>query len=209
MDNAMPYAGQKFTNPVTGERVEMLETAAETAGQYVRFRTVLPSGKGFEVEHYHLIADETFEVESGTLSYKLDGVIGHIGAGERITLPRNRAHAHWNADAEELVMVQTIAPCHDTDRFLENLFGLAMDGKLDDKGTPPFLQIYGVEPRFEKQNLSGCDSERGAGRVGIFTGAGGKNAWLSRFLSGVRVVAACAKNRSRPEFFGATHLIYA
>ena len=137
----MPHPGQKFSNPTTGELVEILETSRETQGQYVRFRTTLPQGKGFEVAHIHTSADETFEVVSGQLSYKLGKESGKIGAGDSITLPRGQAHAHWNADPEPLVMIQTISPCYDTDRFLETLFGLAMDGRLDAKGQPPFLQV--------------------------------------------------------------------
>lgn len=137
----MLQSGQTFTNPVTGERTEILETSRETGGQYIRFRSTLPQGKGFEVEHIHEIADEVFTVQSGRLTYKLDGKTGSIGPGETITLPRNRPHAHWNADTEPLVLVDTILPGHDTDGFLEKLFQLAADGKLDKTGQPPFLQI--------------------------------------------------------------------
>ncbi|MBL7826618.1 MAG: cupin domain-containing protein [Saprospiraceae bacterium] len=137
----MPYSGQTFSNPATGEIVEFLETSNESAGQRVRFKTTIPQGKGFEVEHFHEIADESFEVLSGTLSWKLNGKAGKTPAGASITLPRHQPHAHWNADEEPLVMIQTISPCYDTDLFLEKLFQLAMDGKLDSKGQPPFLQV--------------------------------------------------------------------
>jgi len=137
----MLESGQIFTNPTTGEHIEILKTSRDTGGKYIRFRATLPQGKGFEVEHLHEIADETFEVESGRLSYKLNGVVGKIGPGERVLLPRNQAHAHWNADAETLVLINTISPGYDTDGFLETLFGLAIDGKLDKTGQPPFLQV--------------------------------------------------------------------
>lgn len=133
--------GQKFINSTTGEIVEILETSADNNGDFIQFRATLPQGKGFEVEHLHEIADEMFEVESGFLSYKLNGIAGKIGAGGKIMLPRNQSHAHWNADAETLVVINTILPCHDTEPFLETLFGLSIDGKLDSKGTPPFLQV--------------------------------------------------------------------
>lgn len=137
----MLKSGQTFTNPATGELVEILETSRETNGTRIRFRATLPQGKGFEVEHLHEIADEVFEIESGWLSYKLNGQAGKIGPGQRIVLPRNQAHAHWNADAETLVVVNTISPGYDADGFLETLFGLAIDGKLDKTGQPPFLQV--------------------------------------------------------------------
>lgn len=137
----MAYAGQKFQNPKNGEQVELLETSKETAGKYVRFKAILKTGGGFEVNHVHPTADEIIEVVSGTLSYKLDGKTFKAHAGEKITLPCNQSHAHWNADADDLEIIQTISPCGDADRFLETLFGLSTDGKLDSKGQPPFLQV--------------------------------------------------------------------
>ncbi|MBL7792724.1 MAG: cupin domain-containing protein [Saprospiraceae bacterium] len=137
----MPKIGQLFQNPATGERVEFLETGRETGGKYVRFKATMPKGKGFEVAHFHPFGDETFEVLSGTLRIKLNGKTQKISKGQSIVLPKNQAHAHWNADEEELVVVQTISPCLDVDQFLENLFGLAMDGKLDKTGRPAFLQV--------------------------------------------------------------------
>lgn len=137
----MAYVGQKFMNPSTGETIEFLETSKETGGQYTRFKTTIPKGKGFEVEHFHIKGDESFHILSGTLSYKLNGQTYKAAAGEHIVLLKGQPHAHWNADEDDLVMYQTISPSLDIDRFLETLFGLAMDGKLDAKGQPPFLQV--------------------------------------------------------------------
>ncbi len=139
--NNMAFVGQIFKNPITGETVEFLETANETGGQYTRFKTTIPQGKGFEVEHLHIAGDESFVIVRGTLSYKLNGKTYNAAAGEYVVLPKGIPHAHWNADAEDLVMLQTISPSMDIDRFLETLFGLAMEGKLDSKGQPPFLQV--------------------------------------------------------------------
>ncbi len=137
----MPYKGQTFSNPNTGEFVEFIETSKETNGSHVSVKSTLKQGGGFKVGHLHPSADEIFEVISGTLSYQLNGVEGAVKAGEKIFLPKGQPHAHWNAQAEDLVMIQTITPCLDVDRFLETLFGLAADGRLDKTGQPPFLQI--------------------------------------------------------------------
>lgn len=133
----MLTSGQKFANAVTGELVEILEVD----DKQIRFRVTLPQGKGIEVEHFHEIADEVYWIESGWLSYKLDGKTRKIGPGETITLPRNRHHAHWNAEAEPLVFVNVIALNPDTGRFLESLFKFTADDKLNKTGQPPFLQI--------------------------------------------------------------------
>jgi hypothetical protein len=101
----------------------------------------VPQGKGFEVEHFHTNADEHFDIISGTFSYKIKGKTLKAHAGEQVVLPKGQAHANWNAEATDLVMYQTITPSLDIDRFLDTLFGLSMEGKLDKKGQPAFLQV--------------------------------------------------------------------
>lgn len=137
----MAYKGQILRNPITGEVVEFLETAKETRGAYSQFKTTLKPGSGFAVEHFHIGGDESFEVLSGTLTYKLSGKQGTIQAGESITLPKGSVHAHWNNHDTDLVMLQTITPSLDVDRFLTALLGLATDNKLDKTGQPPLLQV--------------------------------------------------------------------
>ena len=136
--------GQQFGNPVTGQCVEILETSA----QAIRFRVTMPQGNGVKVEHLHDIADEEYWIESGWLSYRLDGKMGKVGPGEAITLPRNRPHAHWNADAEPLVYTSAITLSHDTDRFLEMLFSLIADDKLGKTGQPTLLQLMAWQRDF-------------------------------------------------------------
>ncbi|QQS29657.1 MAG: cupin domain-containing protein [Sphingobacteriales bacterium] len=137
----MPYTGQTFVNQKTGEVVTFTETSKETNGSHVTIKSVLKQGGGFKVNHIHPFADEIFEVISGTLSFKLNGVEETITAGHKISFPRNQAHAHWNNHPEDLVILQTITPCLDVERFLETLFGLGADGYLDQTGQPPFLQV--------------------------------------------------------------------
>jgi quercetin dioxygenase-like cupin family protein len=137
----MAYKGQVLRNPITGEVVEFLETAKETRGAYSQFKATLKPGGGFAVEHFHVAGDESFEVLSGTLTYKLYGKQGVVNEGESITLPKGSIHAHWNNHDTYLVMIQTITPSLDIDRFLTALLGLATDNKLDKTGQPPLLQV--------------------------------------------------------------------
>lgn len=137
----MAYKGQILTNPITGETVEILATSKESEGKYTQFKISIKKGGGFSVEHIHIAVDEEFEVLSGTLTYKLNGKDGKLNAGNSMTFPKGEPHTHWNNDDEDLVMIQTVRPSLDMDRFISTLFGLAADNKLDKTGQPPFLQI--------------------------------------------------------------------
>lgn len=130
-----------YRNSITGETAEFTETSADTNGNHITVKSCLKQGGGFKAGHFHPYADEIFQVISGTLSYQLNGVERKAVAGEKVILPRGQSHAHWNAGPGELIILQTITPCLDIDRFLETLFGLAMDGKLNKDGRPSFLQV--------------------------------------------------------------------
>lgn len=136
----MLHIGQTFDNASTGEKIEIIKLPTEKDDEIALKSTLKKSG-GFKVNHLHQSDDETFEVLSGTLTYKLNNIEQKASVGEKIFLPRGKAHAHWNNDDEDLVFVQTIKPCGDAIGFLETLFTMGAQGKLDKTGQPPFLQV--------------------------------------------------------------------
>ncbi len=52
-----------------------------------------------------------------------------LSAGEKITVPKNKPHNHYNDHDEAVTYVQTVTPALDMDYFLETLLGLDGDGK--------------------------------------------------------------------------------
>ena len=74
--------GDVIENPVTGERLLFLETSRETGGEYVLVEcTVQPNGF-VAAAHMHPYQTERFEIESGTVAFKLDGEEIVAGPGE-------------------------------------------------------------------------------------------------------------------------------
>jgi quercetin dioxygenase-like cupin family protein len=125
----MPTKGQTITNPTTGDSYEFLETARDTNGERVTTKATIKS-KGLLVpKHFHVFQEETFEVISGQLTIYLEGQTKKLSAGEKITLPKNVPHNHYNNEDAELIYIQTITPALDFEYLIENLVGLAADGK--------------------------------------------------------------------------------
>ena len=135
----MPKVGQTLTDKFSGDSFEFLETGESTNGEQVKLKISLKSQGRTVDDHIHLAQDETFEIISGRLTYLLNGEKHYLNAGEKIVLPKNKAHNHYNTDADPVVYYQTISPAYDIDYFIENLFGLINDGKLK-KGNLSFLQ---------------------------------------------------------------------
>ncbi len=113
------------------ETAEFLATAKSSGGECVRIRALQPPGAVKAQSHIHLYQEESFEILSGRLTYDLAGRAGVAGAGETVVTPPGTPHRHWNAEAnEDLVMIQTLRPALDTDYFFETAYGLAREDRI-------------------------------------------------------------------------------
>ena len=125
----MPTQGQIITNPISGDIYEFLETAKDTQGARVTMKATIKSKGQLVPRHFHVLQDETFEVVSGQLTVVYEGQTKKIAAGEKMVLPKNKPHNHYNDDDEPVVYIQSVTPALDFDYLIENLVGLAADGK--------------------------------------------------------------------------------
>jgi len=125
----MPAKGQIITNPTSGDSYEFIETAKDTKGERVTMKAGIKSKGQLVPNHYHVYQDETFEVLSGSLTVWLDGKTTILSAGEKMLLPKNVPHNHYNNGDTPVTYIQTVTPAYDFDYLIENLVGLAADGK--------------------------------------------------------------------------------
>jgi quercetin dioxygenase-like cupin family protein len=125
----MATKGQIITNPITGDVFEFIETANDTNGERVIIKTTVKSKGQFVPNHIHLLQDETFEVLAGKLTIWRNGKLETISSGEKITLMKNIPHNHFNNDNNEVVYNHIVSPALDFEYLVENLVGLASDGK--------------------------------------------------------------------------------
>jgi hypothetical protein len=125
-----------------------LETGEETDGELVRIDSYNPPTGVPEPEHVHPFQQSGTEVLSGSLRFRIGGEERSVKVGESITIPANTPHNFWNDAEDEAHHIQWFRPALKIDRFFEMLFGLAQDGKLNDKGLPSLLQLAVGVPYF-------------------------------------------------------------
>lgn len=125
----MPHKGQILVNSATGDNYEFLETSADTHGERVSILTELKTKEQLVPNHFHVLQDETFEIISGKLTIMLDRKYYTLSAGDKKTLPKNIAHNHYNNHDEPAKYIHSITPALDFEYLIENLVGLASDGK--------------------------------------------------------------------------------
>lgn len=125
----MPIAGKLITNPINGDSYEFIKTAKDTNGEYVELKATIYSKGKLVPNHFHIYQEESFEVISGYLTVMVNGDTRILSEGEKITFDKNIPHNHYNNEDVALTYIHSVRPALDFDYLIENLAGLAGDGK--------------------------------------------------------------------------------
>jgi quercetin dioxygenase-like cupin family protein len=132
----MAKRGDELVNPATGLRTVFRRTAHETNGELLQVDWIAAPGWVTGPDHVHRRQDERFEVISGKLGLRVEGVEGVYGPGDVISAPPGAAHAAWNAGEDEVHVLVDFRPALRTGIAFETLAGLARDGKTTAAGVP-------------------------------------------------------------------------
>lgn len=114
----MARAGDELVNPVTGLTTRFRATARETGGELLQVDWIAEPGWTTGPDHVHPRQVERFEVRSGALGVRLDGVEQVLRSGAVAVVPAGFAHAAWNPGDEPVrVVVDFPARAPDRDRL--------------------------------------------------------------------------------------------
>ncbi|HET7898413.1 MAG TPA: cupin domain-containing protein [Flavisolibacter sp.] len=125
-----------FYNPKIKDKVTVLKTAADTCGNYILVEVELAAGGGVPL-HYHTTFAETFIAVEGVVGLVIGRQKMEIQPPHSATAPIGEVHRFFNPGKSPVRFRVKISPAEN--RFLESLcigYGLAEDGKTNDKGTP-------------------------------------------------------------------------
>ncbi|MBV9001795.1 MAG: cupin domain-containing protein [Solirubrobacterales bacterium] len=132
----MAYAGQTMLNPVSGERITFLRTAADTDGEYLEIEVELTPDGAVPGMHVHPRQEERFEILSGNVRFRKGLKKIDAKAGDVVVVEPGKAHKFNNAGEETAAMRVRVTPALDMERLLETAVGLAQDGRVTRKGMP-------------------------------------------------------------------------
>jgi hypothetical protein len=81
---------------------------------------------------------------AGELSMKAgrDRIVAR--AGDVVTVEPGQVHKFWNATTYPVTFRCTVAPALEFERFVETLFALGADGKLNGRGMPSPLRLAAI-----------------------------------------------------------------
>lgn len=131
-------------NPVVKDKVTFIKTAAETGGKLTWISVTLAPRGGNQM-HYHDKFTETFIPTKGTLGVDIGKKQLRLKVGERKTIPLFEVHRFYNPNDESIEFEVKIEPAsRNFEEFLQIMYGLARDGKVNKNAIPTNIWTIGA-----------------------------------------------------------------
>jgi quercetin dioxygenase-like cupin family protein len=137
----MAYAGQTIENPVSGEKITFIQTAADTDGELLEIELELSPDGAVPGAHVHPEQTERFEVLEGTMAFRMGLKKIVAEAGDVVTVPAGKIHAFKNAGDETARVRVQVTPALKMEQLFETTVALAEDGRTTSKGMPKPLDL--------------------------------------------------------------------
>lgn len=144
------------TNPISGEKVTFICTAAETKGLKSVIEIELqPKGEG-PPPHYHKAYSETFRILEGEVSLQIGEEFKTAKEGDSYTVNKSQIHAFRNESSLPARLEVTLIPGHEGfENAIAILFGLSRDGLVTKKGIPKSLINLAIINRLSDSHFTG------------------------------------------------------
>jgi mannose-6-phosphate isomerase-like protein (cupin superfamily) len=150
----MIRTGDTLVNPVTGERVTFLETAADSAGERVLIDVTVEPDGFVAAAHVHPFQSERFEIVAGQAEFTIGRKKVTARPGDVVMVEPGTLHRFRNATDRELRFVTEVRPALSFEAFIETMFSLAADGKTNSRGLPnPFRLAVIMREHFDLVRL--------------------------------------------------------
>jgi mannose-6-phosphate isomerase-like protein (cupin superfamily) len=124
-------------NPITRERIVVHAITPDV----LRVEERVPVDMIPPPVHVHLHQRERFEILQGQATVRLGSDEHVLRTGMSIVADPRTPHTWWNSGDAELQMLTEFTPPGNMLSFFETYCGFAQQGRADDNGAPPFLQI--------------------------------------------------------------------
>jgi quercetin dioxygenase-like cupin family protein len=147
----MAYAGQTLVNPVSGETLTFIRTAADTAGEALEVELALTPDGHVPGAHVHPEQEERFEVLEGRMRFRLGLRRITAETGDVVVVPAGKVHRFANAGDGVARARVTVTPALDMEQLFETTVELAHEGHVTSKGMPKPLHLALFVQRFRRE----------------------------------------------------------
>lgn len=145
------HTAQTIENPVSGERITFIRTAADTAGELLEFELELSADGKVPGAHVHPEQEERFEVLEGTMRFRLGMRTIVARAGDRVVVPAGRVHRFANGGMSTARVRVEVQPALDMEQLLRTTAELAEEGNVLRSGMPKPLHLALFVDRYRRE----------------------------------------------------------
>ena len=137
---------EKIQNKATGDRIEFIQTAAQTNGRISEFIMTLAPNSSWakSPKHFHPYQRETFKVIAGELNLNVGK--NHLvltPEDDKVIVDKFTLHSFWNTTNQEVKFIAEIIPPKQIEKGIRRTYQLAQQGKINKKNIPhnPFYTL--------------------------------------------------------------------
>jgi quercetin dioxygenase-like cupin family protein len=144
-------AGEVYENRIQGDRFVVREGNEENGGERLLGDLYIRPGGAVAGKHVHSYITERFEVLAGTVRIHRGGRDEVARAGETVVVPPGTVHDWWNIGGDEAHVLLEVRPGARFELLIQNLYGLANDGRTDARGVPRLLPLSLFAREFRRE----------------------------------------------------------
>ncbi len=144
-------AERVIENPISGERIVIRETGAQTGGELLSFDLFLPQGAHVPAAHVHPVQEERFTVVAGRMRFRLGRRTIFAGPGQTVVVPAGRAHWFGNAGTQTSHARVEVRPALRMEELFETTEAMAGTGRLFGTRLPRLTDLALVMLEFQRE----------------------------------------------------------
>ena len=144
-------AGEVYENKVQGDRIVVREGGEDTGGERLVADLYIRPGGAVAAKHVHAYISESFEVLSGSVRFHVDGSEEVLQPGQQVEVLPGVVHDWWNVGDDEAHVRAEIRPAQRFELMIQNVYGLANDGKTNARGVPKLLPLALFAREFRRE----------------------------------------------------------
>jgi quercetin dioxygenase-like cupin family protein len=146
-----PTGERVIDNPISGERIVIRKSGAQTGGRLLAFDLFLPPGGHVPAGHVHPVQEERFTVVAGRMRFRLGRRTILAGPGETVRVPPGTAHWFGNAGQEVSHAWVEVRPALRMEELFETTETMALVGRLPGTRLPRPTDLALVLLEFQRE----------------------------------------------------------
>lgn len=151
---AAPAPGRVIVNPISGERIAIRVSGAQTGGKLLVFDLFLPPGAHVPARHVHPVQVEQFTVVSGLMRFRIGRLCRRIilaHPGETMCVPAGTAHWFGNPGPGWSHAHVQVRPALRMEELFEMTGQLSLAGHLGHTQLPRLTDLAHVVVEYQRE----------------------------------------------------------